>query len=85
MAEKHLKGKKDDKRAKNDKRNFFGKIGKFLSDCKAELKKIIWPTPRVTFKNTGVVLVSIIVCGTAVGLFDAVVLWGLSHIMTLAK
>ena len=29
------------------------KVGKFFRDCKSEIKKIVWPTPRSVFKNMG--------------------------------
>ena len=45
------------------KPNIIQRIGKFFTDCKSEMKKIVWPTIKVTFKNTGVVLSSIIIIG----------------------
>ncbi len=44
------------------------RIKKWFRDMKSELKKVVWPTPKQTAKNTGVALVVIIVC--------AIVLWG---------
>ena len=44
------------------------RIKKWFRDMKSELKKVVWPTPRQTAKNTMVALVMIVVC--------AVVLWG---------
>ncbi len=43
-------------------------IKKWFRDMKSELKKVVWPTPKQTAKNTLVALVVIAVC--------AVVLWG---------
>lgn len=57
------------KNAEN-KPNLIKKIGKFFIDCKSELKKIIWPTLKVTFKNTGVVLSSIVISAIFVGALD---------------
>lgn len=49
---------------KNDKKpNVFVRIGRYLRECKGEIKKITWPTVRITFKNMGIVLVMIIVIG----------------------
>ena len=39
------------------------KVGKFFRDTKAEIRKIVWPTPKVTFRNMGVVLIAMIVVG----------------------
>ena len=44
------------------------RIKKWFRDMKSELKKVVWPTPKQTAKNTGVALVVIVVC--------AIVLWG---------
>ena len=41
----------------------FSTAAKFFRDCKAEIKKIVWPTPKATFKNMGVVLVAMVVIG----------------------
>ncbi len=51
-----------------EKLKFFQRVKKWFRDMKSELKKVVWPTPKQTAKNTGVALVVIIVC--------AIVLWG---------
>ena len=48
------------------------RVGKWFRDMKSELKKVVWPTPKQTAKNTGVALVVIVLC--------AVVLWGFDNI-----
>ncbi|MBQ7521292.1 MAG: preprotein translocase subunit SecE [Clostridia bacterium] len=78
MAEKEVgvkaekKSDKIDKKAKdtkktdskkNKKPNIFSRIAKYFRECKAEIKKITWPTPKSVFKNCGIVLVIIIVMG----------------------
>ncbi len=64
---------------------FFKKIGKFFRDCKGEIKKIVWPTPKAVFKNTGVVLVTIIVLGLFVFLLDTGFMNLLGLVMDVAK
>ena len=51
-----------------EKPTFFGRIKKWFREMKSELKKVVWPTPQQTAKNTGVAL--------AVMAVSAVVLWG---------
>lgn len=46
------------------------RIVRFFKDYKGELKKITWPTPKQTFKNTGIVLVAMVVVGLVVVLLD---------------
>ena len=43
---------------------------KFFRDCKAEIKKIVWPTPKATFRNMGVVLVAMIIIGLFIFALD---------------
>ncbi len=52
----------------DEKLKFFQRVKKWFRDMKSELKKVVWPTPKQTAKNTGVALVVIVVC--------AIVLWG---------
>ena len=51
-----------------EKLKFTQRVKKWFRDMKSELKKVVWPTPKQTAKNTMVALVMIVVC--------AVVLWG---------
>ena len=42
----------------------------FLKDVKAELKKVIWPTPKQLFNNTVAVIAIVIIVGVIVFLLD---------------
>lgn len=76
--------KKTDKKP-NPFVNFVKKIGKFFRDCKGELKKIVWPTPKAALKSTGVVLVTIIVLGLFVFALDTGFMNLLGLVMDVAK
>jgi preprotein translocase subunit SecE len=52
------------------KEGLWTRIVKFLKDYKGELKKITWPTPKQTAKNTGIVLAAMVVIGLFVVLLD---------------
>ena len=56
--------------AADKKRNIFRSAGKFFRDCKNEIKKIVWPTPKAVFKNMGVVLSVIIIIGLFIFALD---------------
>jgi len=43
---------------------------KYFREVKAELKKVVWPTPKQLFKNTVIVLVSIAIVGAFIALLD---------------
>ena len=45
-------------------------LGKYFRACLGEVKKIVWPTPKATFKNTGVVLGIVIIAGLFIFALD---------------
>ena len=55
----------------DEKLKFFDRVKKWFRDMKSELKKVVWPTPKQTAKNTGVALVVIIICAIVLGGFDS--------------
>ena len=68
-TEKKVANKKAAKK-KDKKPNIFARIAKYFRECKAEVKKITWPTPKSVFKNFGVVLVIMIVMGLFIFALD---------------
>lgn len=48
------------------------RVAKWFRELKSELKKIVWPGKKTVVKNTGVVLMVILVVGAAVWIIDAV-------------
>ncbi len=80
-ADETVKSKKSDSSAKTDKKasdkkpsekkpSIFSRIAKYFRECKSEIKKIVWPTPKATFKNMGIVLAVLIVVGLFVFALD---------------
>ena len=63
---------------------FTKRVGKFIRDCKGEIKKIVWPAPKAVFKNTGVVLVVAIALGLLIFLLDTVFMNLLGLVMNVA-
>ena len=57
--------------------------GKFFRDVKSEIKKIVWPTPKSVFKNTGIVLVAIIISGIFISGLDSIFLALLGLVMNV--
>ena len=54
----------------DEKLKFFDRVKKWFRDMKSELKKVVWPTPKQTAKNTGIALVVIVVCAVVLWAFD---------------
>lgn len=60
---------------KQEKEGFFrrtgNRISKWFREMKAELKKVVWPTKKQVLQNTLVVIVSVLVVGAFIWVFDA--------------
>ncbi len=55
--------------AKKEEKNIKDKTS-FMKSFKAELKKVIWPTPKQLFNNTVAVLTIVIITATIVFILD---------------
>lgn len=60
------------------------RIKNFFVDSKVELKKVVWPTQKTVFKNTGIVLAMIFVMGVFVAVLDVVLLQLLGTVMSVS-
>lgn len=56
-------------------------VAKYFKDLKSEFKKVVWPTKKQVINNTIVVLVTIILIGIFVGLFDTLAGWLLKIVL----
>ena len=45
---------------------------RWFREMKAELKKVVWPTPKKVAKNTGTVMLYSLVIGACIWVFDGV-------------
>ena len=61
---------------KQEKEGFFRRTGKRISkwfrEMRAELKKVVWPTKKQVLQNTVDVLISVLVIGVFIWIFDAI-------------
>ena len=64
---------------KNDKPNFFKRIGMKTKDVFSELKKVSWPTFSKVVKKTGIVLVVVLIFLIVITAFD----YGLLQLLQL--
>lgn len=46
--------------------------GRWFREMRSELKKIVWPTPDKVAKNTGTVILSTMIIGACIWIFDGV-------------
>ena len=63
-----VKNDKADKPEKKEKKK--GRIKEAWRGFKSELKKIVWPSGKQTFKNLFVVLVILLVCAALITVLD---------------
>ena len=82
-AAKAVKAPKE-KNPKKKKPNIFKRIGNYFRDIISEIKKIVWPTPKSTFKNTGIVLIAMVVVGLVIFGLDSGLHYLFGLVMNLA-
>ena len=66
------------------KPSIFQRIGNYFRDIISEIKKIVWPTPKATFRNTGIVLVYMLIVGLVIFGLDSGLHWLFGLVMDLA-
>ncbi|MBQ1659609.1 MAG: preprotein translocase subunit SecE [Clostridia bacterium] len=66
------------------KPSIFQRIGNYFRDIISEIKKIVWPAPKATFRNTGIVLVSMLIVGLVIFGLDSGLHWLFGLVMDLA-
>jgi preprotein translocase subunit SecE len=57
-------------RTEEDRGGVFGRLGRFVREVVAELRKVIWPTRKELLTYTAVVIVFVTIMLTVVGLLD---------------
>ena len=78
MAKKEEKAVKEKNKENKIKKHFF-------KDFKAELKKVIWPTPKQLTNNTMAVVVIVVIVGVIVFALDAIFEAGQKHLIAPAQ
>ena len=68
-----------------EKMKLGARIKKFLKDYKQELKNITWPKRAQVIKNTGVVLVVVILISAIVGVVDLIFGLGINALSGLGE
>ncbi|MGN1040945.1 MAG: preprotein translocase subunit SecE [Candidatus Fimimonas sp.] len=57
------------------KPNVFKRLGNFFVKSWSELKKVSWPTFKTVLKNTGIVLLVVLIFSVIIFGFDTLVSW----------
>ncbi len=67
----------------NDKIRWYRKLGNFLKDVKAELKKVTWPSKNEVTSTTVVVIAATVFFGFYLFFMDLIFSWVISQIKNL--
>ena len=78
IAEVETKPAKPEKKKENK-----GKVKNAWRGFRSELKKIVWPTWKQVFKNTGIVAVIVVICTIAIGALDMAFRTGFDALVNL--
>ena len=71
MADKEKKvAEVDNKPSKPAKEKKKGKLKEAWRGFKSEVKKVVWPSWKQVLKNTGIVLVVVLICAIMIGALD---------------
>ena len=71
MADKEKKvAEVENKPSKPAKEKKKGKIKEAWRGFKSEVKKVVWPSWKQVLKNTGIVLVVVLICAIIIGALD---------------
>ncbi|MDE6789446.1 MAG: preprotein translocase subunit SecE [Ruminococcus sp.] len=62
--------KKDKKKSEKPEKKEPNKVAKWFKDLKIEFKKVVWPSKKTVFDNTGIVLAVVVASAVLVGLLD---------------
>lgn len=57
--------------AATEKKSIFKKMADYFKEVKSELKKVIWPAFPKVVKNTGIVIIAIVVSSLIILAFDS--------------
>ena len=57
--------------------------GKWFREMKSELKKVVWPAPKKTAKDTGTVLLCSLCVGVCIWVFDAVAMLAVKSLLNV--
>ena len=64
--------KKPEKKKANGP-SIWARMAAWFRSVKAELKKIVWATPKSVLANTVMVLVTVVLCAAVIGVLDVVI------------
>ena len=71
--------------AVEEKSGFFTRMGDFITEVRAEMHKVTWPTRGELYGATLVVVAVTILLCILLGITDSILGWMIEHLMTARK
>ena len=59
----------------------WGRICRYFRELRSELKKVVWSTPKQVLKNTLIVIISVLIVGVFIWVFDFVARFGIDALI----
>lgn len=69
------------KAATKTKKSVFKRMGRFFKELKSEVSKVVWLSPKQTARNTGTVLVIVLISAAFIALIDFIFKSGISILL----
>jgi preprotein translocase subunit SecE len=61
--------------AKAAKLSVFAKLGRYLSDVRAEMKRVVWPSRKEVINSSGIVITTLIIFVVLILIYDQIALF----------
>ena len=61
--------------AKAAKLSVFAKLGRYLSDVRAEMRRVVWPSRKEVINSSGIVITTLIIFVILIMIYDQIALF----------
>jgi preprotein translocase subunit SecE len=61
--------------AKAAKLSVFAKLGRYLSDVRAEMRRVVWPSRKEVINSSGIVITTLIIFVILILIYDQIALF----------
>jgi preprotein translocase subunit SecE len=66
--------------AKAAKLSVFAKLGRYLSDVRAEMKRVVWPSRKEVINSSGIVITTLIIFVVLILIYDQIALFVVNNL-----
>ncbi|MDO8915376.1 MAG: preprotein translocase subunit SecE [Coriobacteriia bacterium] len=66
--------------AKAARLSVFAKLGRYLSDVRAEMKRVVWPSRKEVINSSGIVITTLIIFVVLILIYDQIALFVVNNL-----